>query len=147
MRRAKSSHIAPCGFESEGMNCASCCRQYSRKESSVKDVRAKPTSAKSAGSVPRRCIEYTAGKSMRLKRSPLAPKKTTLHGLVMRSAARPARSGLLAAPSPLGGAGVAIASSGMRFALDGVAAELVTQCRDDFRAERFVLARRHPSHQ
>ena len=42
---------------SGGMNSSSCARQYSRKPSSSYLVRAKPTSAKSVGSVPLQRIE------------------------------------------------------------------------------------------
>ncbi len=48
-----------------------------------------------------------------MNRSPLAPKKTMLHGLVTRSDGRPSRSGLLAAPSPLVACAVAIELSGI----------------------------------
>src|SRR5580698_8337066 len=50
---------------------------------------------------------------MRLKRSPLAPKKTILQGLAICSAGNPSRSGLLAAPAPVGCAAVTVFSSGM----------------------------------
>src|SRR5580658_8502417 len=72
---------------------------------------------------------------MRLKRSPLAPKKTALQGDVIPSSGNPARSGLTAT------------SSSTRFGLDGMAAELIAQCGDHLRAERFVLARCHAREQ
>ena len=41
---------------------------------------------------------HIAGISMRFMRSPVAPKKMTLHGSAMRSTARPLRSGFAVAP-------------------------------------------------
>ena len=45
--------------------------------------------------------------------SPLAPKKTALHGVLMPSLGKPVRSGLVAT------------ASSTRFGLDGMAAELI----------------------
>src|SRR5580692_1924747 len=72
---------------------------------------------------------------MRLKRSPLAPKKTALQGVVIPSSGSPARRGLTTT------------SSSTRFGLDGMAAELIAQRGDYLCAERFVLARCHAREQ
>src|SRR5271166_3859375 len=56
--------------------------------------------AKSFGRTPRTRSEYIAGKSMRLNKSPLAPKKTILHASAIRSLCSPERSGFEAACAP-----------------------------------------------
>src|SRR5580698_6492224 len=129
MRCAKSSQAGPFGFLPSGMKLSSCSLQYARKPSSSYALRAKPTKAKSAGSEPPRCIEYTAGSNMRLNKSPLAPKNTALQGLAIRWEGKPSSSGFTSV-STIGG-----------FRFDGVSPELIAQRGNHFGTKRFVLPR------
>ena len=66
-------------------------------------LREKPTMPKFAGKTSPSRRLYIAGISMRFARSPLAPKKTMLHGSVIRFVSSPARSGFcFALPSDCG---------------------------------------------
>ncbi len=85
---------------------------------------------------------------MRFMRSPLAPKKTMLHGSWIRFVSIPARNGfgLNRAAGEVGRVRVNVAvavglSDTGHLRLDGVTTELIAQCGDHFGAERLVLTR------
>src|SRR5262249_22937110 len=116
----------------------------SRKSSSVSSVRATPTTANFSGSSRRNASEYSAGKSFRCVRSPLAPKMTSMQGSGVRRSCSPSSSGFSCVVATLPRV---VARLRALERANGVAAELLPQRGGDLRRELDLVARREAREQ